>query len=572
MTIRLGLAQVNMTVGDLIGNCNKITFYLEKARQSGVDIVIFPEMAITGYPPEDLLLKPDFVETAMRSLQEIVPASRGLTAIVGGIYAKDDLYNAAAILHNGNLEGVVYKQYLPNYGVFDENRYFQSGKCNQVFNLNDTIFGVSICEDIWYPNGPPEKQSSLGGAGLLVNISCSPYHLGKGLMRERMLSTRATDNTAFVAYCNLVGGQDELVFDGQSLICGPSGEVIARAKQFEEDFLVSDLNLRTVFRGRLYDPRRRKIAVEENSLQCSKLSELKHEQKKYVRPSIAPILEREAEVYQALVLGLHDYVRKNGFKQVILGLSGGVDSSLTATIAVDALGAENVIGVAMPSGYSSGHSLEDAKQLVDNLGIRYLVVPIEHTFQAFLNMLQSVCPGEIGGLTEENLQPRIRGTLLMALSNQLGLLVLTTGNKSEVGVGYSTLYGDTAGGFAVVKDVPKMLVYDLCRYRNRISGYDLIPQRVLEKAPSAELKPDQKDSDSLPEYDVLDPILNLYVEESYSLDDIVMQGFAEETVRQVITLVDRNEYKRRQSPPGVKITARAFGKDWRLPITNKFAL
>lgn len=574
MSIRLGLAQVNMTVGDLGGNSNKIAAYLDEARRLGVDIVVFPEMAITGYPPEDLLLKPDFIEAAMQSLQEIAPASYGLTAIVGCIYAKEDLYNSAAILHDGKLHAVVFKQYLPNYGVFDENRYFQSGQCNQVFSLQGTIFGVSICEDIWYPNGPPEKQSSLGGAGLLINISSSPYHMGKGKMRERMLATRAIDNTAFVAYCNLVGGQDELVFDGQSLICGPNGEVIARAKQFEEELLVADLNLRAVFRGRLYDPRRRKIAVQGECLECSKLPEIKaSEAKEKVKLSLALELEREAEVYQALVLGLHDYVRKNRFKQVILGLSGGVDSSLTATIAVDALGAENVAGVAMPSGYSSSHSLEDAEKLARNLGIKYMVIPIAQTFEAFLNMLVPFCEGELGGLTEENLQPRIRGTLLMALSNQLGLLVLTTGNKSEVGVGYSTLYGDTAGGFAVIKDVPKLLVYDLCRYRNGLSGYDLIPQRVLEKAPSAELKPDQKDSDSLPEYDLLDPILNLYVEESYSLSDIVsLYGFKEEMVRKVIALVDRNEYKRRQSPPGIKITTRAFGRDWRLPITQKFSL
>jgi NAD+ synthase (glutamine-hydrolysing) len=573
MAIRLAIAQINTTVGDLSGNCNKITFYLEEARRLGADLIIFPEMAITGYPPEDLLLKPDFVEAAMQSLQGIVPATRGLTAVVGCIYADDVLYNAAGILHNGNLEGIVYKQHLPNYGVFDENRYFQSGKGEQVFKLNSTIFGVSICEDIWYPNGPPERQSRLGGAELLINISSSPYHLGKGIIRERMLATRATDNTAFVAYCNLVGGQDELVFDGQSLICGPRGEVIARAKQFEEELLVADLNLRAVLRGRLYNPRRPKIAVMDTSLQRVELSEIEEIQRKeYIKPSIASPLAREAEVYQALVLGLRDYVRKNGFRKVVLGLSGGVDSSLTAAIATDALGAENVTGVAMPSRFSSSHSLEDAEKLVSNLGIKYLIISIDQTFQAFINMLQSIENGELIDLAQENLQPRIRGTLLMALSNQLGLLVLTTGNKSEVGVGYSTLYGDTAGGFAVIKDVPKMLVYNLCHYRNRISGIDLIPQRVLEKAPSAELKPDQKDTDSLPEYAVLDPILNFYVEESYSLSDIISHGFKEEMVRKVISLVDRNEYKRRQSPPGVKISARAFGKDWRLPITNKFSL
>jgi NAD+ synthase (glutamine-hydrolysing) len=573
MSLRLALAQMNATVGDLPGNRNKILGCLEQARELGVDIIAFPEMFVTGYPPEDLLLNPSFVEGAMRSLREIVPASRGLTAIVGALYAEGDLYNAAAVLHDGELAGIYRKQRLPNYGVFDENRYFRPGRQREVFVRNGVVFGVSICEDIWYPGGPPAEQAAQGGAELLINISASPYHLRKGLARERMLVTRAADATAMVAYCNLVGGQDELVFDGHSLICGPGGELLARARQFEEEMLVADLDLRQVFRWRLHDPRQRhdnhaagdayqRVVLKELSQLC---------RRSYLAPPPAPTLDRVAEVYHALVLGTRDYVRKNGFRQVILGLSGGIDSSLTAAIAADAIGVDNVVGVAMPTRYSSSHSLEDAQLLANNLAIRFLLIPIDQTFQAFLDMLAEVFANRPADLTEENIQPRIRGTLLMALSNKFGWLVLTTGNKSEVGVGYSTLYGDTAGGFAVIKDVPKTLVYELARYRNALAGRDLIPVRVLEKAPSAELRPDQKDTDSLPAYDVLDPILHAYVEESSSVADIVQRGFDDSVVRRVIRLVDRNEYKRRQSPPGVKVTARAFGKDWRLPISNSYA-
>ena len=572
MTLRLALAQINVTVGDLTGNRDKIVARMDEARQMGADVVVFPEMCLTGYPPEDLLLKPDFIEAARRTLHEIVPASLGLTAIVGTAYAQDDLHNTAAVLHDGQIGGLYHKQHLPNYGVFDEDRYFEAGQQRLVFVHDGVVIGISICEDIWYPDGPPEGQAAQGGAELLINISASPYHMGRGIARERMLCTRAADNTAIVAYCNMVGGQDELVFDGHSLICGPQGEVIARGKQFEEDLVVVDLDVSQVFRWRLYDPRRRKaVRRHPESFQRIELSALGRPAGDGLPPPpLAEPIGREAEVYQALTLGTGDYVRKNGFQEAVLGLSGGVDSSLTATIAVDALGPDNVTGVAMPTRYSSSHSLEDARQLASNLGIRLLTIPIDDTFQAFLDMLAPVFEGREPDVTEENLQPRIRGTLLMALSNKFGWLVLTTGNKSEIGVGYSTLYGDTAGGFAVIKDVPKMLVYDLCRYRNQLAGRNLIPHRVLEKAPSAELKPDQKDSDSLPEYAILDPILHAYVEESCSPDDIVGRGFDPETVQQVIRLVDRNEYKRRQGPPGVKITPRAFGKDWRLPITNHY--
>jgi NAD+ synthase (glutamine-hydrolysing) len=380
------------------------------------------------------------------------------------------------------------------------------------------------------------------------------------------------DNTAFLAYCNLVGGQDELVFDGHSVICGPQGELIARGKQFAEDMVVADLDMRQVFRWRLYDPRRRKrVREEKHTFERVVLASLQRQAERApLAPQIAALYEPTAEVYAALVLGTRDYVLKNGFQKVVLGLSGGVDSSLTAAIATDALGAENVIGVAMPTRYSSSHSLEDAQQLAHNFGFRLLTIPIDNTFQSFLDMLAPVFAGLPADVTEENLQPRIRGTLLMALSNKFGWLVLTTGNKSEIGVGYSTLYGDTAGGFAVIKDVPKMLVYELCRYRNQVAGYDIIPQRVLEKVPSAELRPNQKDSDTLPEYAILDPILHAYVEESCEPAEIVARGYDPATVQRVIQMVDRSEYKRRQSPPGVKITPRAFGKDWRLPITNRY--
>ncbi len=572
MTFRIALAQINATVGDLSGNRQKIIEGLEKARKSGAHLVAFPELAITGYPPEDLLLKPDFVESAQRVLTELAPKTKGLVAVVGCLSVEDDLYNGAAVLADGKLIGVYAKHFLPNYGVFDENRYFQAGRNNPVFRLDKTVIGISICEDIWYPNGPPQAQAVQGGAQILINISSSPYFQGKGQDRERMLSTRAADNRAYLAYCNLVGGQDELIFDGQSMIFDPRGEMIARAGQFTKDLLIADLDLKEVLRWRLFDPRRRKQSREEGiNIQEHKIPKILHPQKsKPIPPQMADPLSREAEVYQALVLGTGDYCRKNGFSKAVIGLSGGIDSSLTAVVAADALGAKQVYGIAMPTRYSSGHSLEDAERLSKNLGIHFLNIPIEKVFQSYLEILKPHFKKMPEDLTEENLQPRIRGTLLMALSNKFGWLVLTTGNKSEVGVGYSTLYGDTAGGFAVLKDVPKTLVYDISLYLNQRQERTIIPQRVLEKPPSAELRPDQKDSDSLPLYEQLDPILAAYVEESCSVDEIVNRGFDRKMVQKVIRMVDRNEYKRRQSPPGIKITSRAFGKDWRLPITNRY--
>ncbi len=572
MALRIALAQINTTVGDLSGNRDKILEGLEKAREMGAVLVAFPELAVTGYPPEDLLLKPDFVESAQEILIHLAPATKGLMAVIGGLWVDDDLYNGAAVFSDGRLITVYTKHFLPNYGVFDENRYFQVGQKNPVFRFREGLFGVSICEDIWYPTGPPHFQAGIGGAQLLINISSSPYYLGKGRDRERMLATRATDDLSFLAYCNLVGGQDELIFDGQSMIFDPQGELIARAGQFVEDFLIADLDLKEAFRWRLFDPRRRKQSQEAGAeIQEIKIPEFQTVKSAVAHPpQKALLLSQEAEVYQALVLGTKDYCRKNGFSKAVVGLSGGIDSTLTAVVAADALGPDQVYGVAMPTRYSSSHSLEDAELLSRNLGIHFYNIPIEPVFQAYLEILKPHFKDLPEDLTEENLQPRIRGTLLMGLSNKFGWLVLTTGNKSETGVGYSTLYGDTAGGFAVLKDVHKTLVYALSLYRNQIQEKEVIPQRVLEKPPSAELRPDQKDSDSLPPYDLLDPILGAYVEESCSLDEIVQRGFEPGMVEKVIRMVDRNEYKRRQSPPGIKISPRAFGKDWRLPITNRY--
>ena len=570
--LRIGLAQVNPTVGDLAGNTEKILIYIERARELGVDLVAFPELAIPGYPPEDLLLKPSFIEDNLDCLKRIAGETQGITAIVGFVDCDgNDIFNAAALLHDGQVASVYHKTYLPNYGVFDENRYFRAGRRPLLFDLKGTTVGVSICEDIWYPAGPPETEA-LAGAQLAVNISASPYHAGKGLARERMLATRAADSVVVVAFCNLVSGQDELVFDGGSVIFDERGELVARARQFEEDLLVANLNLQGVFRQRLHDPRRRKeelSGVEQvERVRLSSAGEATA--RSSVKPRIEPRLEAEAEVYCALVLGTRDYVIKNGFRQVVIGLSGGIDSSLTAAIAVDALGAENVTGVFMPSRYSSAESREDAGQLAANLGIRFLVIPIDQTFQAYLDTLAEPFSGTEPGVAEENVQARIRGNILMALSNKFGWLVLTTGNKSELATGYCTLYGDMAGGFAVIKDVPKMLVYALAGHVNARAGREIIPQRVFDKAPTAELRPDQKDEDSLGPYRLLDPILHAYVEEDRSLEEIVALGFDADAVRRIIRMVDRAEYKRRQAPPGVKITPRAFGKDRRVPITNRY--
>jgi NAD+ synthase (glutamine-hydrolysing) len=568
--LRIALAQINVTVGDLDGNVVKILANVEAAKAQGAEVVVFPELAVPGYPPEDLLLKPSFVGANLAALEQVAAASQDILIVAGFADRQDDIYNAAAVCHDGQVAGIYRKQYLPNYGVFDENRYFQAGAEAPVFRWGDVTFGVNICEDIWYPGGPTRAQAFLGGAQLIVNISASPYHAGKGAHRERMLATRAVDNIAIVAFCNLVGGQDELVFDGQSLIFDAQGNLLARGRAFEEDLVVVDLDLGAVFNRRLHDPRRRKIVRESTdavpSLSLSYTPT--HKPKSDLPPRETAPLGRLEEIYRALALGTRDYVRKNGFETVVIGLSGGIDSCLTAAIAADALGPEHVVGVRMPSRYTSDMSNDDAAQLAQNLGFRLMTVPIESTFGAYQEMLSEAFADTEPGVTEENIQARIRGNILMALSNKFGWLVLTTGNKSEMSVGYATLYGDMAGGFAVIKDVPKVLVYELAEWRNTQSI--VIPETAITRPPTAELRPNQKDTDSLPPYSVLDPILKAYVEEDRRAEEIVALGFNPETVKRVIRMVDRSEYKRRQAPPGVRITQRAFGRDRRLPITNRF--
>ncbi len=574
--VRLAMAQINVTVGAMESNLQKILEYLDRARAQGASIVMFPELATCGYPPEDLLLKPDFIEVNRRIVDEIRRASGDIVTIVGYPDRDDtDIYNAAAILQNGEWLGTYRKHFLPNYGVFDENRYFGSGVLNPIFEFDSDTVGVSICEDIWYPSGPAQWQAQ-AGAELLLNISASPYYRGKGHLRERMLATRAADNVAIVAYCNLVGGQDELVFDGWSLIYGPDGSLLARGPAYEEALIFADLDLNNVFRERLHDPRQRKEraaaaawAEVTPTIFGTGLHHLEGKRRRLEGGHIASVPSEVEEVYLALSLGIHDYVRKNGFSTVVLGLSGGIDSALTAALAADALGPENVVGVSMPSRYSSEHSKSDAQELAERLGIRYLTIPIEKTFAGYLDALDAAFEDVAPDLTEENIQARIRGNYLMALSNKFGYLVLATGNKSEAAVGYSTLYGDMAGGFSPIKDVPKLLVYALSEWRNEVRGY-VIPTSSISKAPSAELRPDQTDQDSLPPYHILDAILQRYVEEDYSVQEIVEDGFAEEMVLRVIRMVDRNEFKRRQAAPGIKITTRAFGKDRRLPITNRW--
>ena len=572
--LRIGMAQVNTTVGDFAGNTRKILEAVAEARSLAVDLLTFPELAICGYPPEDLLFKPQFIEENMRSLGTVVDGSSGLTVVVGFADAKEDIYNAAAVIHDGKLVGVYHKIYLPNYGVFDENRYFRAGTECPVYVIAGVGVGITICEDIWYEAGPATVQAR-SGAEVIVNISASPYHFGKREFRERMLAARASDNVAIFCYDNLVGGQDELVFDGNSMVLDEKGRLVARGRQLEEDLIVADLDVESVFRTRLHDPRWRKGTplLEEQRWQKAKFV-VSEAPSPSPRP---PLPERQlvvrdvpGEVYDALVLGTHDYVVKNGFEKVLIGVSGGIDSSLVATVAVDALGSSNVIGVAMPSRYSSPGSMSDAELLAQNLGIRLITMPIDKAFQAYLDMLAGAFEGTQPDVAEENIQARIRGNILMALSNKFGWLVLTTGNKSETATGYTTLYGDMAGGFAVIKDVPKTMVYELARYRNSLAGSGLIPPTVIDKAPSAELRPNQQDSDTLPSYDLLDPVLTAYVEEDRSVEQIVAMGIDEGVVKRAARLVDGSEYKRRQGPPGVKITPRAFGRDRRLPITNRF--
>lgn len=573
-TLRLALAQTNSIVGDLEGNFQKIIQYVEKAVKSGADIIAFPELTLVGYPAEDLLLRPEFIDDNLAYLDKLRPYSKDITVLAGFADRGDDIFNAAAVLHKGEIADVYHKQFLPNYSVFDENRYFQEGKTLPIYKFNDINIGVNICEDIWYPGGPTRDQSLYGNAEIIINISASPYAIEKVFDRNRMLAVRAQDNEVIVAYVNLVGGQDDLIFDGNSLILSEDGEVIAKAPAFEESMIMADLHPDNVFSKRLHDPRRRKEKRFVPPNKEIRYIELESGEPK-TKPDIpAPLITidppRGEEVYGALKLGVRDYIHKNGFSKVVLGLSGGIDSALVCAVAADALGSENVTAVAMPSEFTSQASKDDARQLAENFSVSFKEIPITNLHKVYLDELTPYFEGKPADITEENIQARIRGNILMALSNKFGWIVLTTGNKSEFSVGYCTLYGDMAGGYAVIKDVPKILVYDLCRYRNKIAGRDIIPASIIKKAPSAELRPDQKDSDSLPDYEILDPILEAYVERDLAFDEIVSQGFDPEVVRKVIRLVDMSEYKRRQGAPGIKITQRSFGKDRRFPITKGY--
>ncbi len=564
MKFRVALAQTNLTVGDIAGNEAIILRWIDRARRLDVDLVAFPELAISGYPAEDLLLKPRFLADCQAAISRIAGKVTRPVVIVGFPSSDGCVRNSAAILAGGKLVSVCNKIHLPNYGVFDEKRYFSPGRAAMVLATGRARIGLSICEDIWRED-VSKAQALSGASDILLNVSSSPYHAGKGMEREDLMKVRATENRVYVAYVNLVGGQDELVFDGHSVIIGPSGEVVARGRQFREDLVVADMEIgRSPARVRTRRPQRGRIAVQEVEIAIKVKARRKRIASKISRP-----MERIKEIYSAIVTGTRDYVRKNGFSRVVIGLSGGIDSSLVAAIAVDALGKNSVVGVTMPSRYSSAESVRDARKLANNLGIEFLRVDIERMHGAYLKSLKGFFEGLPHDVAEENIQARIRGNILMALSNKFGWLVLTTGNKSELAVGYCTLYGDLAGGFAILKDVPKTLVYDLARYRNSI-GMPVLPEAVMTKAPSAELRPDQKDVDSLPPYEILDPVLSMYVVEDMAIDEIVDRGYDEDVVKRVASLVDGNEYKRRQGPPGVKITPRAFGKDRRMPITNLY--
>jgi len=532
--LKIALAQINPTVGDLAKNCAKIITYIKRAKSKAVDIIIFPELALTGYPPEDLLRKKHFVVENKQLLKTIVKASRGLTVVVGFVDIKNNsLYNAAAVIQDGKICDIYHKVILPNYGVFDEKRHFNSGNHLTIYKLGSYSFGVTICEDIWQDGFIGLLKSY--NLDFVVNISASPFHLGKMSQREKVLSKAARALNSFVFYCNLVGGQDEIVFDGTSKVISPKGKLISCAKRFTEDLLIFNFS-----RNNSYQAKAVKVTLEQ-------------------------------EAFLALSLGLYDYVNKNGFKKVVIGISGGIDSAVVTSLAAKTLGKENVCALIMPSVYTARDTYSDAKKICKNLGIKYKVVKIDNIFNTYLRDLAIHFKGKKANIAEENLQARIRGNILMAFSNKFGYLVLNTGNKSELSCGYCTLYGDMVGGFGVLKDVPKLLVYRLAHYINSISRKKIILESVIKRAPSAELKKNQKDIDTLPDYRLLDPILKLYVEDDLSLEQIVRRGYRKDVARKVITMVDSNEYKRRQAPVGIKITPRAFGKDRRMPITNKFS-
>jgi NAD+ synthase (glutamine-hydrolysing) len=570
--LRIALAQLNSIVGDIPGNEAKIAGQIAAAREAGAQLVVFPELALTGYPPEDLLLKEHFLADTRAALERLAAGVEGIVAIVGYPERAVDVHNSAAVLADGAVQASYRKLHLPNYGVFDEVRYFQPGSCGATIDIDGVTVGLTICEDIWQP-GPPLSDEALAGARVIVNLSASPYHAGKGAERERMIAQRAKDELAVVAFCALVGGQDELVFDGHSVVVDHEGTVLARAPQFEEALLLADVDPVTAGSARLRDTRRRKPAAA-GAAAIDRLGSFTvgaaSGPRAPLKAEVAPLPSVEEEIYGALVLGTADYVAKNGFEHVVLGLSGGIDSTLVSLIAVDALGPERVTCVTMPSPYSSEGTKGDARALAASLGVDLLELPIEPMMRAFDSALHDVFEGRDPDLTEENLQARIRGNLLMALSNKFGWLVLTTGNKSEMSVGYSTLYGDSAGGFAVIKDVPKQLVYRLARHRDERAGGGVVPPELFTRPPSAELRPDQRDDDSLPPYEVLDAILEGFVEHDLGREQLVARGLPAEDVDRVIRLVDRAEYKRRQQPPGIKITTRAFGRDRRVPITNRY--
>jgi len=562
------MAQINTTVGNLEGNTRRIREALDRARDLSTDIICFPELSIPGYPPEDLLLKPDFVRANLNALDDVARDTRGIAAVIGFVDQGTHLHNAAAVCVDGERVGVYHKQRLPNYGVFDEKRYFHPGRRAPVFIIDGVPVGVTICEDIWLPGGACQAEAA-AGALVIININGSPYHAGKWRERAQMLATRARDYAVALCYNNQVGGQDELIFDGTGMIFDHTGALLVRGAQFTDDLIYCDIDPEAIVRHRRFASVR---AAEEGDLPIETptfhLSNARPTERRPLAPHIVEPLPPVEEVYRALELGTRDYVRKNGFTDVVVGLSGGIDSALVATIAADALGPAHVHTVWMPSRYSSAESRRYAHEVAAHLGIDVITLEIDRIFEAFGQALRPAFADRPADATEENIQARIRGTLLMALSNKFGWLVLTTGNKSEMSVGYATLYGDMAGGFAVIKDVPKTLVYDLARWRNAIRT--VIPDAVLTRAPTAELRPNQKDTDTLPPYEILDPILKQYVEEDTPPADIVAAGFPADIVHRVVAMVDRNEYKRRQAPPGIKITPKAFGKDRRLPITNGY--
>jgi NAD+ synthase (glutamine-hydrolysing) len=570
--VRLALAQINSTVGDLDGNRERIVSRIEDARDAGVDVLLLPELVTTGYPPEDLLLRRGFIRAAERSLTEIAKAARQIAVLVGTPHFDRDLYNACAVCAHGEVKAIYRKRFLPNYGVFDEDRYFAPGRDLFLVRHGEVLIGPTVCEDIWQP-GPPATDLALGGAQLVANISASPFHVGKDREREEMLATRARDNSCFIAFCNAVGGQDELIFDGHSLVLDDEGRVLARGPGFEECLLVVDVDPGAAVGRRLRDVRRRALARERppDDLPVVEVGEPRPGRNGgHVSPLVAPVLDELEQMRLALELGLRDYVEKNGFRDVVIGISGGIDSALTAALAVEALGPDRVHGVSMPSRYSSEGTRGDARQLGESLGIDFRELAIGDVVTTFETALAESFAGREPDLTEENLQARVRGVMLMALSNKFGWLVVATGNKSELSVGYATLYGDMAGGFALLKDVYKTDVFRLARYLNERAGKELIPQSVIDRAPSAELRDDQRDEDSLPPYPALDRVLEAYVELDRSREELTEDGFDRDVVERALAMIDRAEYKRRQAPPGVKLRPKAFGRDRRTPITNRW--